>query len=219
MINGQDVTVVIATIPGREDLLGRALRSVNAQQILAANVVVAHDDERAGAAATRNRAVAAVETDWVAFLDDDDELLPNHLRVMLRGANRSGADLIYTYAEFAGGRDPLAACDNQRRLVPEPINVAWGTQQQWWLRNAGNFIPVTNLVRTSAIRAVGGFPRPYGFQAKTSRDCEDYGLLLALLDGGYRFHHVCGVRTWRYHFHGANTGGRGADRMHELGGR
>ena len=41
-------------------------------------------------------------------------------------------------------------------------------------------------------------------------------VLLRLLDAGYKFHHVCGVRTWRYHFHDANIGGRGIDRMHEL---
>jgi hypothetical protein len=103
-------------------------------------------------------------------------------------------------------------------LMPMPLNVPFGPEQEYSLRVRGNFIPVTYLVRTEAVRAVGGFPAPYEFNAAQSRDCEDYGLLLHLLDAGYKFHHVCGVRTWRYIYHGANVGGRGVDRMHELGG-
>jgi GT2 family glycosyltransferase len=117
--------------------------------------------------------------------------------------------LIYTYAEFIGRADPLAVfIDGQ--LTPEPINVPWTPAAEHSLKTCGNFIPVTNLVRTSAFRAVGGFPEPNTFGDIVSGDCEDYGLLLRLLDSGYTFYHVCGVRTWRYYVWGGNTGGRGA---------
>ncbi len=216
MIRGSDVTVVIPTIKGREHLLKRALASVEGQQVTPAAVEVHTDYHRRGAHFARNEAIKNVKTDWIAFLDDDDEFLPNHVKVLVRGANRSHADLIFSYAEFVGGRDPLA-CVQHGRLVPEPINVPFGIEQEYWLRKHGNFIPVTYLVRTAAVRAVGGFPAPYSFDAAWSRDCEDFGLILRLLDAGYTFHHVTGVRSWRYHFHDANLGGRGVDRMHELG--
>lgn len=215
MFRGSDVTVLVPTIPGREALLARALASVDAQQVRPGAVVVEVDSDRRGAWAARNAGLARVETEWVAWLDDDDEFLPNHLRVLLRAANRSGADLIFSYAEFIGGRDPLA-CWVGGRLIPEPINVPWAADCEASLRRHGNFIPVTYMVKTDLVRQVGGFPQPYSFDAPASRDCEDYGLLLRLLDAGIRFHHVTGVRTWRYHIHGANTGGRGMDRLHEL---
>jgi glycosyltransferase involved in cell wall biosynthesis len=215
VIRGSDVTVVIPTIEGREELLERALYSVAAQQVQPADVVVECDRDRHGAHWARNEALKHVKTDWVCWLDDDDELLPNHIKVLVRGANKSRADLVFSYAEFVGGRDPLA-CVQHGRLIAEPINVPWTDECAYWIRRKGNFIPVTYLVRTNAVRAVGGFPAPYTFSAINSRDCEDYGLLLRLLDADYKFYHCTGVRTWRYHYHGENTGGRGSDRLHEL---
>jgi hypothetical protein len=153
----------------------------------------------------------------VAWPDDDDELKPNHIKVLVRAANKSGADLVFSYAEFVGGRDPLACLDDNRKLVPEPIDVPFGPIQEHSLRTHGNFIPVTYMVKTEFVRRVGGFPEPYSFEAKNSGDCEDYGLLLRLLDAGAKFYHACGVRTWVYHYHEGNLGGRGVNRMHELG--
>jgi hypothetical protein len=217
MIRGSDVTIVIPTIHGREDLLARALASVADQHTPPGDVIVQVDEAREGAAQTRNRALERVTTPWVAWLDDDDELLPNHVKVLTRSANRSGADMVFTYAEFVGGRDPLACADMLGALSAEPVNIPFEAPQEWWLRRVGNFIPVTYMVRTQLVRDVGGFPLPYSFDAPGgSNDCEDYGLLLNMLNAGGKFHHVCGVRTWRYHFHGANTGGRGTDRLHEL---
>jgi len=217
VIRGSDVTVVIPTIPGREDLYRRAVDSVRTQDVHPGFVQAQLDVDRRGAAWARNQALGSVETDWVAWLDDDDELKPNHVKVLVRGANASGADLVYTYAEFRGGRDPLAQ-SHGGVLVPEPVDLPFDAEAEWSLRRWGNFIPVTYMVRTELVRRVGGFPEPYGFEASVSRDCEDYGLLLRLLDAGARFHHVPGVRTWVYHYHEGNLGGRGVNRMHELGG-
>lgn len=232
-VPGSDVTVVIPTIPGREALLRRAVASIEAQIKKPGAVVIQMDTERHGAHWARNEALKRVETEWVAWLDDDDELLPNHLLVLTRGAHKfPAADMIFTYPEFVGGRDPLAcvrtsanyatrdrpALDSgdEKWIIPEPVNVPFDDEARYSLRTYGNFIPVTYMVRAQLVRDVGGFPAPYTFEAAFSGDCEDYGLLLRLLDAGARFHHVPGVRTWRYYYHETNTGGRGADRLHEL---
>lgn len=215
MIRGSDVTVVIPTVAGREDLLTRALDSVAAQIVPPGAVVVQEDRERRGAAWARNAALERVGTSWVAWLDDDDELLPNHVKVLVRAANQTGADLVYSYAEFVGGPDPLSSVDPQGRFAPNPVNVPWSSYADLWLRTRGNFIPVTYLVRADLVRQVGGFPEPYSFE-HPQNDCEDLGLLLLLLDAGALFYHVPGVRTWRYHVWEGNLGGRGAGRMHEL---
>lgn len=219
MIRGSDVTVLIPTIEGREALLERALASVTRQQVKPAHVVVQLDRERVGAAGCRNLGLTHVDTEFVAFLDDDDEMLPNHLKVLVRGANSSHADLIFTYPEFVGGTDSLACINDAGEWIMAPVHVPFHAAQRLALRKYGNFIPCGYLVRTARIRAVGGFPEPYSMPevpVSRSGDCEDYLMLLKLLDAGAEFHHVCGVRTWRYNLHGANLGGRGLDRMHEL---
>src|SRR3546814_2047229 len=77
-----DVLVVTPTIPGRDDLLKRAVASIREDM---GHVVVAGAIEvdlgGLGPSITRNRAVvqtmnAGVRPKWIAFLDDDDEFLP-----------------------------------------------------------------------------------------------------------------------------------------------
>jgi hypothetical protein len=214
MVRPRNVTVCIATIPGREDLLARALESVQAQTVTPQRVLVVRDVERRGAWWTRNQLLRQTRTAWVAWLDDDDELLPHHLQVLIDGANESGADLIYSYPQFSppGTFDPLATVDDTGRVVPSPIGIAFGARQEQWLRERGNFIPVTTLTRTALLKQVGGFPEPGSMSAQpgnNSGQAEDFLALLNLLDAGARFHHVP-VVSWTCHVSAAQTGGRGA---------
>jgi glycosyltransferase involved in cell wall biosynthesis len=219
LVRGRNVTVAIPSIPGREELLGRALDSVQAQTVAPQRVLVHTDVERHGAAWARNQLLRRIRTSWVAWLDDDDELLPDHLEVLLNGANQSGADLIYSNPIVVGARDPLAVCDDDGRVVQSPVDISFGPAQEQWLRERGNFIPITYLVRTSALRAVGGYPDPGSMPVpagNNSGQCEDFLALIKLLDAGYRFFHVLILKTWVYRVEGQNTGGRGLDRLHEI---
>lgn len=212
MIAPKNVTVAIPTIPGREQLLARALASVDTQTLRPHRVLVHNDTERRGAAWCRNQLLRQVRTSWVAWLDDDDELLPDHLEVLVQGGNDSGADLVYSYPEIVGGPDPIATCDDQGSVVQSPVDVPFGPAQERWLRERGNFIPIAYLARTQPVKDAGGFPEPWSVPVpagNNSGGAEDYLLLINLLDSGARLHHVPGVRTWRRHVHGQNTGGRG----------
>ena len=80
-IAGFVVTVAIPTIgpraigsaPPGQSLLERACRSVRDQTLPAlGGIAVALDADHLGAASTRQRALDMVETDFTAFLDDDD---------------------------------------------------------------------------------------------------------------------------------------------------
>jgi glycosyltransferase involved in cell wall biosynthesis len=178
------VTVLIPTIPGREVELARAVASVPA----GVPVVVEMDERRAGAAATRNRALERVETEWVAFLDDDDEFYPHHLKACLRCARFSKADVVYPGYDTVG-EDPV-------NCFGIPFNATM-------LRRV-NFIPVTALVRTEMALRVGGFAeRP----DVNGDPCEDWGLWLRLLDAGAKFAHLP-VKTWLWRVDGG-TRGRG----------
>lgn len=208
------ITVVIPTIEGREELLQRAVDSVWDQLYQPAEVLVEIDTGRTGAAATRNRALDRVRTPWVAWLDDDDVLLPNHLSSVVAwhlAATDAGeeADLYYPGMIAVGGRDPLACPVNS--VLVNPYCVPFREEQKQHLLRVGNFIPITWVGRVSLIRSVFGFPEPWADASKGSgRIEEDYGLLVNMLHAGGRFMHVP-ARTWRYFFHEANTGGRGTD--------
>jgi glycosyltransferase involved in cell wall biosynthesis len=162
------ITVVTPTIPGREHLLAECEASVVAAGF---SHLVERDDRREGPAVVRNRLIARVRTPWVLCLDDDDLLHPAYWRVVQR--NLAGADVVYTAWELQGADDP--------QPKPGPFDAELLQRQ--------NFIPVTACVRTSALRAVGGFP--------TGVPLEDHELWKALAAAGYRFRFVP-VVAWTY---------------------
>ena len=181
------VTVAIATIPPRASKLAEALISVTQQTRQPDAIVVEYDHHRTGAAATKNRALARVTTEWVAWLDDDDLLKPDHLATLTAAAEESGADVVYAWPEVHGWYDALAHRFGQP-FDPDELR-------------RGNYIHTTTLFRTELARAAGGF------QCPPDTDQDDWGLYLGLLNAGAKFHHVP-ARTWYWRFDGGNTGGR-----------
>lgn len=190
-----DVTVVTPHIPTRRTELLRALGSVTTQTLLPAAVSIAVDHHHAGSAATRNRALFAASTTWVAFLDDDDAFEPAHLAELVAVAESSGADVVYSGCTVIGPGGQLL-----------PVRDEWGRFGQPFdadLLRRRSYLPVTALVRTELAQRVGGFRCPPG------SPYDDWGLWLALLDSGAKFvHHP--VHTWLWWHHGRNTSGDGS---------
>jgi glycosyltransferase involved in cell wall biosynthesis len=60
----------------------------------------------AGPSHARNLAIDASEGRYLAFLDDDDVLLPGHFRATLEVLEQGGADLVYTTLMVATSRAP-----------------------------------------------------------------------------------------------------------------
>lgn len=194
------VAVVIPTITGRESMLDHALKSVLNQTREPDQVIVQHDRDGDGAAVTRNRGLEAVDCDLTAWLDDDDQLLPNHVERLSRVLERApSVDLVYPIPRVEGGRDPTAVAVNGQWV--KPWGVPFGPEQETHLREQGSFIPITHMVRTEIVRRIGGFPPP-----NTVRWLEDWGYLVNLLDAGARFFHLP-VVTWRWIVHDTMTGG------------
>lgn len=204
------VAVAIPTIPGREAMLERALASVRAQRRRPDQVVVERDSLRTGADQARNRALERVTTDVVAWLDDDDEMKPNHLMACMRvmEQSRERPDLVYPAPVVRGGEDPTAVSVQGQWVAP--WGVRFGSEQEAHLRRFGSFIPMTHVVRADLVRVVGGF-RPgnevttEGVGRRYRGEDEDY--LVRLLDAGARFEHL-NARTWVWNVHGGNTAGR-----------
>ncbi len=104
-----NLATIVITTRDRPGMARRALRSALAQSVPPSQVVIVDDasdppfelqdaDARVsvvrlsssrGVSAARNAGLARATGEWVAFLDDDDELLPDMLERSLRAAARS----------------------------------------------------------------------------------------------------------------------------------
>lgn len=166
------VTIVTPTLPERAHLLAELRADIDAQTVPPAAWFAAADHERRGPAVLRNELVARATTTWVAFVDDDDRIDPEHLAALL--AHAEDADVVYSDWRTEGrdgfGPDP---CEDYAQLA------------------ARNWIPVTALVRRETFLAVGGFP--------TTMQHEDHGLWQRVWRAGGRFRRVPRV-TWTYRF-------------------
>ncbi|QJX01322.1 glycosyltransferase [Frigoriglobus tundricola] len=187
------VTVCLATIPPRRTLLLRALESVASQTVRPEAVVVVCDYGREGAARTKTRTLEQVRTQWVTFLDDDDQMFPHHVELLLNHARASGADVAYSSAE-------VVAPDG--RVLPNA--EGWGRYglpfDAQRLREI-SYIQTPALMRTERARSVGGFA------AIGDSPHDEWNMYRAILDAGGTFSHLP-RRTWRWHHWGGNTGGK-----------
>jgi glycosyltransferase involved in cell wall biosynthesis len=185
------VAVCIPTIRGREEDLMRATLSVMEQERQPDQLIVELDENRTGAAATRNRMIAKVETDVIAWLDDDDHFGPSHLRACMRVMEQSPfhPDLVFPVPKMLNGRDPTA--------VTHAAHI----------RNVGSYIPITHLVRTEIVRKIGGFPEGETLPDGRYRG-EDEAYLIKLLDAGAVFEHL-DKSTWFWRTNPKSTAGRG----------
>jgi hypothetical protein len=185
-VTGDSVTVAIASIPPRRgDLLPEAIGSVYAQDHPVDALAVATDVCREGAWATRQRALDMVRTDWVAFLDDDDLLYPQHVRRLLETARAEAADYVFSYFDRRHTTDVL-------RTFGRPFDPARPYPTT-----------ITVLVRTELAQSVG-------FSAPDPRDeagGEDWRFTLGCVQAGAHVVHLP-EETWHWRHWGHNTSGR-----------
>lgn len=205
------VTVVIPYHASRvkSGMLDTALWSVRHQSISVA-VITVEDVHHQGAAVARQAALESVETPWVAFLDSDDWLYPDHVECLLRAARETGADYVYSYFtphdqwEAARGPelDPLGTFGKPF----DPDNPTQTTS--------------TILVRTELARRIGFRAQPEDrmIPGTDLRYGEDFDFTVRCIEAGATIVHVP-RRTWAWRIGFHNTSGlpgRGdADRSKE----
>ncbi len=167
------VSVVIPT-KNRAPLLVETLRSLREQTVPPARIVVADDgstDETAdvvqafdvvylrepeggwGVSGGRNAGLAAVETDYVAFIDSDDLLHPRAHEQLSSALDRQPE------APFAYGR-ALSAHRNGDGWRPESLITTHAAELEEPLCSlfARNSVHLSGAVaRVAAVRAVGGY--------------------------------------------------------------
>lgn len=129
-----DITLVTSALPERVSMLREALFSVQLQRVQPQAHLIGIDHERRGESIIRNRLVGAADTTWVAFLDDDDILFPNHLETLI-GAASNDWDFVYT-----------GDSQYNRDFDPDDLKEC-------------NYIPVcAPIIRRKKFLAAGGFP-------------------------------------------------------------
>jgi glycosyltransferase involved in cell wall biosynthesis len=188
------VAVCIATIPPRREVfLPRAIASALRQSRPPDELHVATDLHHDGEAPTRNRVIAAAQTDWIAILDDDDEFNFDHLEAMIGHADLTGADVVYSWYDVIGGTDPHPHVFGKFWDPDHPVQTT-----------------VTLLWRRSLlVDELGGFrpPLPQGeFDEYGNRDGPDFDVVKRANRAGAKISHLP-VRTWRWHHHSTNTSG------------
>lgn len=186
-----EVTVVIPTHPARvsNGMTKRAFGSALLQSHAPSGIIVEQDLKRAGAAVTRNAGLQKVTTEWVAFLDSDDQMKKHHLATLVRGALETGADYIYSWYDAIGfNHDPLPH-------FGKVFNPEKPTQTT-----------ITTLVRTELAQEVGFRDVPPGKLIDGQRYGEDFQFTVECIGKGANIVHIP-ERTWLWNAHGANTSG------------
>jgi hypothetical protein len=182
------VTVCIAAHPARflNGLVKRAFASACDQTRQPTRILILNDTGREGAGVIRQRLLDMVTTEWVAWLDSDDEWYPTHLEKLMRVAEETGA--VYVYSWFDALVDPLGH-------FGLPFNPC-----------TPHHTTMNVLERTDLAKEVG-FP-PSATEGRFSN--EDWahitGFAKLACERGLAMTHLA-ERTWRYHMgHGNSCG-------------
>lgn len=175
---------------GDSGLAHRAIRSVLAQTRQPAAIILMNDTAREGAAAGRQRCLDAVDTEWMAWLDSDDEWYPQHAEKLLATAEATGA--VFVYPWFDAPSDPLGH-------FGLPFNPA-----------TPHHTTITFLARTELARRVGfgtGFDTLEAGQRFAGEDwLHITGMCRIAAAEGLPMVHLA-ERTWYWHMNGQNSSG------------
>ena len=164
---------IIVVDDGSADGSASALRAQYADRI---RLIV---QQNQGPAIARNRGIAAAKGDFIHFLDADDMLAPDKLRLCLdRFIQQPDIAVIYTHHQ-------LVSADGRKHLPTPPFRQFCADAFCQLLRNSGDHILLsTTLIRRSALRSVGGFEDSSDF-----RSAEDWDLFLRLAQK-HKFHAI-----------------------------
>ena len=169
------------------DNAGKIVRSYGGR------VLLVHQ-KNGGQSAARNHGVSLATTDWIAFVDQDDVWLPNHLEEMAQAIQRrTDADLCYS-----GRRELVHDQGGGEPHLSEPVKLPGEDALASVMIDRCPFQPSSTAVRRSTLLRVGGWNSAFD-------SVEDWDLWLRLLGEGSRAVYT-GKVTMHYRIHpGAAT--------------
>ena len=141
----------------------------------------------AGVSVARNTGIQAAQSEWIAFLDHDDEWLPDKIERMTAAAMENDCGVVYSdFWSDQNGKRTRVRCIPPERLWPS-------------IRYKNPFVPSVVMIRRSLLLEVGGF-RPLAHGASA----EDWELNVRLA-GVTKFVRVPEPLAV-YHVHSGNAG-------------
>lgn len=212
------ITVVIPAY-NREDTIGSAVRSALAQSDHRVAAVIVVDDRstdntveaareagaevlsnerNSGAAVSRNRGLALVETDWVAFLDSDDAWRPGLLDNLM--PKTPDHVLVAGTAVIWSQGAPVTVVGTTKpdgRQLSSPLDILVPENQ---------IVISAAIVRTDAARSIGGFREDLRFS-------EDFDFWLRLLEQGPGWCDTALVTNYFRHTGGKSHGHVGPEQV------
>jgi glycosyltransferase involved in cell wall biosynthesis len=183
-----DVTVCTATIPTRVDLLERASKSVQNQTLKVKEHSIKLDLEKLGQPLILDQIIKEAKTKYVAILDDDDELLPNHIELLYKKIVETEADLVFPHFKYSNLSD--AGHLEKFRGLP-------------WDNNNPHQVPITWIAKRKTILEVGGFSGDfdvlsYEIDNQGNRIGNDFNLIKKLAQANKHITNISEI-TWIYH--------------------
>lgn len=176
-----EITVLTASIGSRRSMLMECIESVINQELKPVSHNIIIDSNRNGNWWTYNQLLNSADTEWVCFLDDDDLFYPDHLSKLAEHCD--DYDVIFSNCDCNDTTDWVS--------YDKPFTED-GLRKDC-------IVPMTALVRRSALINVGGFD--------TIQSC-DYSMWLKILNNGGRFKKIEDT-TWNYRFHDTNYSRKG----------
>ncbi len=128
----------------------------------------------AGQGACRNRGMQLATGEWVAFLDDDDWWLPNHLKELQRGGV-AGTNAVISLAEIR----PEGSVRGNKTWGPTPSQMRQAARILFYVNYV---LPSASMFRRAPLLALGGID-----EAPQLRRAEDWDLALRGMEAGWRF--------------------------------
>jgi hypothetical protein len=177
------VTVCTASMPSRHEHLARCQASVRNQTVQPAAHLIRIAQPLYGQpnphdlAMQRNRLLGAVDTEWLAVLDDDDLYLPHHFET-IQHALTPDADMVYTFAN-----EGVVARENVNGMTHSQILARLAT---------ANFMNANACLRVDTLLRVGGWEEEFDFATRrfaSGAAWEDWGLWIRMAKAGAKF--VC----------------------------
>ncbi len=108
--------------------------------------------ENKGVSAARNRGIKAARTEWVAFLDADDEWMPTYLQEIM-GAASKFPDVVAIFTDYIitpPGMAGLAHLPKSPILIKDYFSFVLGHRRGMWTS--------CSVAKKSVLEQLGGFP-------------------------------------------------------------
>ena len=157
-----EVSVVIPVGPAHVNIVQRAIASVE-DQTESAEAIVIYDKNGRGPGWARNQGVSLVKTEYVVFLDADDELMPDFVERTLKAVEKN--HYVYT-GWYEPNEDGIATIKD----APDPCEV-WRFNQSFHLVTA--LVPAewTRRIEFDETMIKGGEDRAFWYELTRAGCC------------------------------------------------